>query len=52
MLAITLKPGEYVQIGDNITIYNREDHQIRMAIEAPREIGITRSDAKIVGPKE
>lgn len=48
MLKLAIKHGEHVQIGDNIKIYNDDEYerQIRIAIDAPREIEIVRSDAK------
>ena len=46
MLMLTRKPGQFLQIGDNIRIYfcdiNRG--QMKIGIEAPREINIARGE--------
>lgn len=42
MLAISISYGGAVKIGDDITIYNNDDHPLRIAIDAPRDIIITR----------
>lgn len=52
MLILTIDPdGKYVQIGDDIRIYNMqgypngEGRQIKVGIDAPKNIRIIRSDA-------
>jgi carbon storage regulator CsrA len=52
MLMLTIRPKGYVLIGDNIKIFNPEDHQIRVGFEAPREIPIVREEAKDKYPKK
>jgi sRNA-binding carbon storage regulator CsrA len=42
MLHMSLKAGEYVKIGDDIVVYNNEDHQIDISILAPKEVKIER----------
>ena len=44
MLKISLTPGEYLTIGDNIVIqlYRSEGGRSYLAIDAPREIPIVR----------
>ena len=46
MLALTRKPGERIVIGDNIvvTVVDIKGDNIRLAIEAPREIKIYRGE--------
>ncbi|MCB0353435.1 MAG: carbon storage regulator CsrA [Bdellovibrionales bacterium] len=46
MLILTRKPGESVYIGDNIkiTIVEIKGHQIRVGIDAPREMRIYREE--------
>ncbi len=46
MLVLGRKPGEYVVINDNIKVkvIKSEDGQLRLAIDAPREIPITRGE--------
>ena len=46
MLTLTIPAGDdYIQIGDNIKIYSRNISQIRIAIDAPKDIRIIRSNA-------
>lgn len=47
MLVITIRPHSYVSIGDDIKIYNTQDEQIRVGIDAPRNIPVLREDAKV-----
>lgn len=47
MLALTIRVNGSLAIGDDITIYNKGDEPIRIAIDAPREIEIVRGDAKV-----
>ena len=46
MLVIGRKPGEYVMINDNIMVkvVKSEDGNLRLAIDAPREIRIVRGE--------
>lgn len=45
MLTIGTKPGQYVVINDNIKVYViRQKNEIRIAIDAPREIPIIRGE--------
>lgn len=55
MLALSIPVGEYVDIGDNIRvrIYGvRDNGDIKIAIEAPREVHIVRSNATKREPRE
>ena len=46
MLVLGRKPGEYVVIGDNIKVkvVKSEAGDLRLAIDAPREVKITRGE--------
>lgn len=46
MLVLGRKPGEYVMIGDNIKVkvVKGENGDLRLAIDAPRDITITRGE--------
>lgn len=46
MLSLNLKSGEYLTIGDNITmqVFHQTSSQIRVAIQAPREVPILRGE--------
>ena len=46
MLVIGRKPGEYVMIGDSIKvkIVKSENGDLRLAIDAPKEMKITRGE--------
>jgi carbon storage regulator len=46
MLVLTRKPGEKIHIGENITITvcETEGNKVRIAIEAPRNVRILRSE--------
>ncbi|UMZ74979.1 carbon storage regulator [Natranaerofaba carboxydovora] len=46
MLVIGRKPGEYVMIGDNVKVkvIRSEQGDLRLAIEAPKEVKITRGE--------
>ena len=48
MLILRRKPGEQLLIGDNIriTVMDVSEGGVRLAIEAPREITILRSELK------
>lgn len=54
MLVITRKKGESLLIGDNIeiSISKIEDGNVKLAIEAPREISILRKELYIDVEKE
>lgn len=44
MLSLGIKPGDYIVIGDSIVIQALEfDNQVRLKIEAPREVSIQRA---------
>ena len=47
MLKITLKPGQYVNIGDDIRVVfaGGTGNNIRLLIDAPREVPIARNTA-------
>lgn len=46
MLVLGRKPGEYVMIGDDIKVkvIKSEEGDLRLAIEAPKEISIVRGE--------
>ncbi|KMY55504.1 carbon storage regulator [Bacillus sp. FJAT-27231] len=46
MLVLGRKPGEYVVINDNIfvKVVKSEDGNLRLAIDAPREVPIVRGE--------
>jgi len=46
MLVIGRKPGEYIMIGDNIKVkvVKSDNGDLRLAIEAPKEMAITRGE--------
>ena len=48
MLILTRKPGEQLQIGDNITVtvLGIKGNQVRIGITAPKETNVTRPDMK------
>ena len=48
MLILTAKPGESIQIGENIriTALPKQGGQVKLGFEAPREIKILRDNAK------
>lgn len=47
MLKLTLKPGEYIDIGDDIRVVfsGGSANNIHLMIDAPRELNIARSSA-------
>ncbi len=47
-LVLTRRVGEIICIGDNITVTVIEinGHQVRMAIEAPRDIAVDRQEIR------
>ena len=48
MLKLTLKPGEYIDIGDNIKVIfsGGSANNIHLLVDAPREVNIVRSSVK------
>jgi carbon storage regulator len=48
MLKLTLKPGQYIDIGDDIKVIfsGGSANNIHLLIEAPRELNIVRSTVK------
>lgn len=48
MLKLTLKPGEYIDIGENIRVVfsGGSSNNIHLLVDAPRELNIARSSAK------
>ncbi len=48
MLKLTLKPGQYIDIGDDIKVVfsGGSANNIHLLIEAPRELNIVRSSVK------
>ena len=48
MLKLTLKPGEYIGIGDNIKVIfsGGSANNIHLLVDAPREVIIVRSSVK------
>ncbi|MBS5261244.1 MAG: carbon storage regulator [Roseburia sp.] len=47
MLKLSLKPGEYITLGDNIKIIFSEGsaNNIHLLVDAPREINVARNSA-------
>lgn len=48
MLKLTLKPGEYIDIGENIKVIfsGGSANNIHLVIDAPREVNIARNATK------
>ena len=46
MLILTRRPGETIRIGDDIevTILEKQGHQIRVGVTAPRSLPVHRSE--------
>ncbi|MTI80212.1 MAG: carbon storage regulator [Firmicutes bacterium] len=46
MLVLGRKPGEYVMIGEKIRVkvIKSDDGQLRLAIEAPKDVSIVRGE--------
>lgn len=46
MLVLGRKPGQYVMVGENVKIevVKSKDGDLRLAIDAPRDISITRGE--------
>lgn len=53
MLKLTLKPGEYINIGENVKVIfsGGSANNIHLLIDAPREMNIGRSNAGPVKKK-
>lgn len=49
MLVLTRKPGQYIEIGDDIRIHVTDvrENQVKLAIDAPKDVRILRHDAKV-----
>ena len=47
MLKLTLKPGEYIDIGENVRVIfsGGSANNIHLLVDAPREVPIARSNA-------
>lgn len=52
MLVLTRKPGQWIAIGDDITVYVREinGNQVKLGIEAPDDVIILRNE--IIGKSD
>ena len=52
-LVLSRKEGQSIVIGDNVTITVQQvkGGKVSLAVDAPREIPVLRSDAKNVEPK-
>lgn len=48
MLVLSAKPGESIQVGENIrvTVLTNKSGQTRLGFDAPREVKILRDNAK------
>lgn len=48
MLKLTLKPGEYISIGEDVKVIfsGGSANNIHLLIDAPKEVGIERSNVK------
>ncbi len=53
MLVLTRSVGETLYIGDDISIYISEinGRQVKISIDAPKDVPILRGEAKVKGPK-
>ena len=48
MLKLSLKQGEYINIGDNIrVVYAGGSGNIKLLVDAPREVNIARNKAEL-----
>ena len=49
MLKLTLKPGDYIDIGENIRVVfsGGSANNIHLLVDAPREMNIARSSAAV-----
>jgi sRNA-binding carbon storage regulator CsrA len=53
-LCVTMTEGRSIQIGENVTITINKiqgEKQVRVLIQAPRDVKIVRSNAKVVDAK-
>lgn len=52
-LTLSRKPGQHIQIGDNIwvTVVSVQGDKCRLGITAPREVAVLRDDAIVTQPK-
>lgn len=53
MLTISRSENQSIKIGDNITIYvtRAGNNEVKLMIDAPREIPVMRDNAKLRRPK-
>jgi len=53
MLILTRRVGEELKIGDNVTVtvMGVKGNQVRIGIDAPREVSVTRPDMKKEKPQ-
>ena len=48
MLILTRKPGESIQVGDiRITVLKTSGNKVRIGIDAPREVAVTRVERRV-----
>lgn len=48
MLILTRKPGESIQVGDiRITVLKTSGNKVRIGIDAPREVAVTREERRV-----
>lgn len=52
MLNIALKTGDQIKIGDDVIIKLQSDRRAQLAIDAPREVPITRVVAEKLNKEE
>lgn len=54
MLKLTLKPGEYISIGENVKVIfsGGSANNIHLLIDAPREVAVARSNANPIDASE
>lgn len=53
MLILTRRPGESINVGNDIIVHllDVRGSQARIGIEAPKDVNITRPDAKVQYPR-
>lgn len=51
MLKLTLKPGEFISIGENVRVVfsGGSANNVHLLVDAPKEVNIVRSNAKNAG---
>ena len=49
MVKLTLRPGEFIDIGDNVRVSGGSANNIHLLVDAPKEVNIARSS---VGKKK